>query len=105
MEDADRQLELWTLLGQTRVVTDATGTALTPWQAGDRSDEAPGRADAQKKGRGATTLDLGKVPAGRTACSDTPYAQAGEAKSKAKARIAPARYGNRHVLIVPRFRS
>lgn len=103
MEDADRQLELWTLLGQTRVVTDASDRLVRPGKVSEPHATDPARFDAQKKGRGAVTLDLGKVPAGRTPGSDTPYARAGEAKSKGMA-IKPAKYGNR-VVLVPRFRS
>jgi hypothetical protein len=77
-DDTARQLELWTLLADTRVVEDAAGTALVPWQAEDRDAEAPGRATARKDKRRSGPIPLNDKPR---------YA------------IKAARYGNRHILV------
>jgi hypothetical protein len=76
-EEKTGQLELWTLLADTRVVTDAAGTALVPWQAEDRSAEAPGRAPARKKRR------CGSIP---------------QDVSRSRMVLAPAKFGNRTIL-------
>ena len=96
MEDGiEKQSDFWELLGTT---ADTLASGLRTTGAKGKGAEPVGPAKSGRKDPKGLSI------AGATN-SGTPYASAGEAKSKAKARIAPARYGNRHVLIVPRCRS
>ena len=89
------QIEMWKLLGETRVVANAVTTDPKPWQAEDRAAEAPGRADAQRKGRvGAGALDLGKSTGGREVSAGV-RAPTRPAKPMV---IVPARHGNAFVV-------
>lgn len=129
------QLELWTLLGTTQAVVDATGGKLVrPGKAPSCDAADPARSGAPKGKEGptgagpesqeVTPLAGPKAPppipcastklrrlvedasAGRPADFGTlPNAGQAAAKHKGKARIAPAKYGNRHIVVVPRFRS
>ena len=85
------QLEMWKLLGESRVVVDAvTERLVRPGKVVEPHAKSPARDAAQIKRPGSATgaLNLGK--------SGAAFPQAGAARNALT--VAPARYGNRPVI-------
>ena len=89
--EEDRQLKLWTLLGTTQAVVDATGEQLVrPGKVSEPHAKGPASLDAQIKRRvgAGSAPDLGK--------SGAAFPHAGAAKGKA--RIVAAKHGNAFIV-------